>query len=73
MKKYQAKRPSSAMLRCLGNLAAGRDIAAHIFGQAAHGGFSGTFYALVARGWITKDGSKLTAAGRRVLENHRGG
>lgn len=62
------KRLSDSMRAALGNLAAGRNIAAHVRGQSQHGGFSCTCCVLRRCGLTDERGASITEAGRAALE-----
>lgn len=61
---------SAPMWQVLLNLANGRSAACHVRGQSAHGGFTATARALVARGLMTWE-HKITEKGQALVAKAR--
>jgi hypothetical protein len=74
MAANKTKKLSWAQTRMLEDIASGRGPCARIFGAAALGGASGTFYSLLRHGLISSSNmqtTKLTKAGRAALKTGR--
>jgi hypothetical protein len=59
-------RPSPAMSAVLINLFYGRPPWYHLRGRSMHGGAGSTAYAMIARGWITRNENQLTGPGALI-------